>query len=99
MKIRLFVTGRAYHHASALPRELELHDKATLREALAVVAERWARLRGRSRWDHPSPTVWPPPVTYSEVRQAAGRLLPGSRFDRKVLWRYTIAWRKPADEG
>lgn len=38
MKIRLFMTGRAYHHASALPAELELPDGATMREALDAVA-------------------------------------------------------------
>jgi SAM-dependent methyltransferase len=65
------------------------------REVAAVAADKWARLRGRPRWDHPSPTVWPPPVTYSEVRDAAARIMPGANFERRLLWRYTIEWTKP----
>ena len=37
MKIRLFVTGRAYHHTTALPAELELPDGATVNDALGAV--------------------------------------------------------------
>ncbi|MFD3500962.1 class I SAM-dependent methyltransferase [Streptomyces sp. NPDC058678] len=34
-------------------------------------------------------------MSWSEVRQAAHRLLPGSRFRRRLLWRYTLVWDKP----
>jgi molybdopterin converting factor small subunit len=37
MKIRLFVTGRGYHHASSLPPEIEVPHDAKLHDALAVV--------------------------------------------------------------
>jgi molybdopterin converting factor small subunit len=37
MKIRLVVTGRAYHQAASLPSELELHDGATLQDAIDAV--------------------------------------------------------------
>lgn len=81
----LLVVGCA---ASTLPRD-------ALREVAAVAAHQASRLTHRT-WDHPSPTLWPPPVTYGEVREAAERLLPGSRFRRRVQWRYTLTWTKPA---
>ena len=37
MKIRLFVTGRAYHHATKLPAQLEVHDGATLHDAISKI--------------------------------------------------------------
>ena len=37
MKIRLVVTGRAYHQADGLPEQLELPATATLDDALAAV--------------------------------------------------------------
>lgn len=40
MKITLVVTGRAYHTAAALPRELELPDGSLLSEAIGEVNER-----------------------------------------------------------
>jgi len=64
------------------------------RELAAVVAHQVGRLTHKS-WDHPSPTLWPPPVTYSEVRDASARILPGSTFRRRLLWRYTLTWVKP----
>ena len=44
---------------------------------------------------HPSPTVWPPPVTYAQRRELAAELLPGSEYRRHLLLRYSIVWRKP----
>lgn len=46
-------------------------------------------------WEHPSPTVWPPPHSYRQMRRLAAELLPGSRFRRLALWRYSIVWTKP----
>jgi 2-polyprenyl-3-methyl-5-hydroxy-6-metoxy-1,4-benzoquinol methylase len=51
--------------------------------------------RTRPYWEHPLPTVWPPPNTYAEVRDQAERHLPGSCFCRRSLFRYTLIWRKP----
>ncbi|MGC4996881.1 class I SAM-dependent methyltransferase [Streptomyces sp. DT195] len=34
-------------------------------------------------------------MSYGEVRAAAGRLLPGVRYRRHVLRRYSLVWRKP----
>jgi SAM-dependent methyltransferase len=36
-----------------------------------------------------------PTMSYGEVGATARRLLPGARFRRHVLWRYSIIWRKP----
>jgi molybdopterin converting factor small subunit len=37
MKIRLIVTGRAYHQAASLPTELQLCEGSTLQDALAQI--------------------------------------------------------------
>jgi SAM-dependent methyltransferase len=36
-----------------------------------------------------------PEMTWAEVRTAARRLLPGVRYRRHLLWRYSLLWRKP----
>jgi SAM-dependent methyltransferase len=41
------------------------------------------------------PVVWPPAVTYREIRRLAAGLLPGMRYRRHLLWRYSICWVKP----
>jgi SAM-dependent methyltransferase len=51
--------------------------------------------KGQARWEHPSPTVWPPPHTYADVRRLSAELLPGRRYRRHALWRYSLIWTKP----
>lgn len=41
-----------------------------------------------------SPTVWPPPSTYREIRELAAAALPGVRYRRHFMWRYSVAWEK-----
>lgn len=48
-------------------------------------------------WEHPSPTVWPPPVTYRRMRALAADILPGSEYRRHLLLRYSIIWRRPRE--
>ena len=36
-----------------------------------------------------------PEMTWAGVRATARRLLPGVRYRRHVLWRYSLLWRKP----
>ncbi|GAB4583628.1 class I SAM-dependent methyltransferase [Nocardia sp. IFM 10818] len=55
----------------------------------------WHRLT-KTKWEHPSPIVWPPPVTYREMSAIARDLLPGARFRRHVMWRYSLTWTKPS---
>ncbi|WP_372461970.1 hypothetical protein [Streptomyces endocoffeicus] len=68
-----------------------------LPRVLAAIAVGTVHRAREGHWDHPSPVVWPPPVTYPEMRALAAELLPGSRYRRHVLWRYSIVWRKPRD--
>jgi SAM-dependent methyltransferase len=63
-------------------------------EAAAVAAELRHRLT-RIRWEHPSPTLWPPPHSYAEMRVLARQALPGARYRRHLLWRYSLIWAKP----
>ncbi len=72
---------------SRLPRDLH-------RELGATVLHRVHRIR-RGYWEHSAPTVWPPPMTYVEMRALATTLLPGCVFRRHALWRYSITWTKP----
>jgi len=63
-------------------------------ELAAVIAHRF-HLLTKSLWQHPSPTLWPPPHTYSEMRRLAAEVLPGVRYQRHLLWRYSLTWTKP----
>ncbi len=47
------------------------------------------------RWDHSAPECWPPPLTYSEMKALSTRVLPGVRYRRHLLGRYSLVWRKP----
>jgi SAM-dependent methyltransferase len=49
----------------------------------------------RAHWEHSAPTVWPPPVTFHEMKKIARRVLPGARYRRRLLGRYSLIWRKP----
>jgi SAM-dependent methyltransferase len=60
-----------------------------------AVLHRWHRWR-KGYWEHSAPIVWPPPQTYAEVRATAARMLPGVRFRRHSLFRYSLVWTKPA---
>ena len=35
-------------------------------------------------------------MTWAQVRETAARLLPGVRYRRHLLWRYSLVWTKPA---
>jgi 2-polyprenyl-3-methyl-5-hydroxy-6-metoxy-1,4-benzoquinol methylase len=57
------------------------------------------RLRRRQHGgylDVQAPTVWPPPSTYREIRRLGTTALPGARYRRHVLWRYSLVWTRPA---
>ena len=42
-----------------------------------------------------APMVWPPPTTFAEARRIATEVLPGVRYRRHILWRYSLVWTKP----
>lgn len=64
-------------------------------EALGFVLTRVIQLR-RTEWTTPAPKVWPPPLTFAQVRRTAAEALPGVRYRRHVLWRYSLVWTRPA---
>ncbi|WP_433519665.1 class I SAM-dependent methyltransferase [Nonomuraea sp. CA-143628] len=74
---------------STMPRDLP--------RALAGVAVGTFHRVRKGLWQHSSPTVWPPPVTYPQMRALAAEILPGSQYRRHLLLRYSIVWRKPKD--
>ncbi|MGW3133421.1 class I SAM-dependent methyltransferase [Streptomyces sp. NPDC001076] len=53
-----------------------------------------ARLRGGKRAPSGMP-VEDSIMNWGEVRQATAHLLPGRRYRRRLLWRYTLVWDKP----
>jgi SAM-dependent methyltransferase len=81
---RLVVIGCARR---SFPRDLP-------REAFAFAANRWIG-RKRTYWEHSAPIHWPPDETYRDMHRIASDELPGSRFRRHLLWRYSIVWNKP----
>jgi len=67
-------------------------------DAAGVVASRVHRIRKGHR-EVAAPIVWPPPQTYAEVRRDAERVLPGVRYRRHVLFRYSLVWARPVGDG
>ena len=65
-------------------------------EVVAAIAHRWHSSR-KGLWEQPSPTVWPPPETYRAMRRVAHRVLPGARYRRHLVWRFSLVWAKPPD--
>jgi SAM-dependent methyltransferase len=47
-------------------------------------------------WEDSAPRRWPPPDTFAEIRRLAERVLPGVRYRRLLLFRYSLLWTKPA---
>ena len=66
------------------------------REAAGAAAG-WAHRATKRYWEHPSPVVWPPPVTYPEIQALTTALLPGATYQRHLLFRYSILWTRPHD--
>jgi SAM-dependent methyltransferase len=60
-----------------------------------AVGHRVLRLR-KGYWEDSAPRQWPPPDTFAETRRLAQRVLPGVRYRRRLLWRYSLVWTKPA---
>jgi SAM-dependent methyltransferase len=62
--------------------------------AAGIPANLWyKRTRGEG---NPGAPVMDPDMTWSQVRSTAAGLLPGARYRRHLLWRYSITWLKPA---
>jgi SAM-dependent methyltransferase len=83
---RLVIVGMAYNHT---PLDWVI-------SGCGVPASRWnARLRGGKRAPEGMP-VEDSAMHWGEVRQSTAHLLPGRRYRRRLLWRYTLVWDKPA---
>jgi SAM-dependent methyltransferase len=61
--------------------------------ALGFVAHRLHRVG--HVWREVGAPVADPTMTYGQVRRAVRDLLPGARFRRHALFRYSVIWRKP----
>ncbi|XIE77169.1 class I SAM-dependent methyltransferase [Streptomyces sp. SBR177] len=76
-----------------LAREASATEWAALIAAAPVV--RITKVLRRASGPQGMP-VADPQMSYGEVRAAARRLLPGVRYRRHVLRRYSLTWQKPA---
>jgi SAM-dependent methyltransferase len=63
-------------------------------EVLPHCARVGAKVIGKY-WEHSAPTVWPPPLTYREVRRVASNVLPGVKYRRHFFSRYSLVWSRP----
>ena len=46
-------------------------------------------------WEDAAPSL-AAPATFAEARRLAERVLPGVRYRRRLLFRYSLVWTKPA---
>jgi 2-polyprenyl-3-methyl-5-hydroxy-6-metoxy-1,4-benzoquinol methylase len=72
------------------------HGADLMFDLAGVVADRLHKVTKTCR-ETSAPKIWPPPETYRQTRRAAGSVLPGARYRRHLLWRYSITWTKPAE--
>jgi 2-polyprenyl-3-methyl-5-hydroxy-6-metoxy-1,4-benzoquinol methylase len=49
----------------------------------------------KTYWETSAPKVLTMPYSYGHARRTARRLLPGVRYRRHILWRYSLVWTKP----
>ncbi len=77
------------------PLDLALEFPAAIGLRIQLLRRRERRRAGPAARDYQPPIVWPPAETYHDIRRVAGRLLPGLRYRRHLLWRYSICWQKP----
>jgi 2-polyprenyl-3-methyl-5-hydroxy-6-metoxy-1,4-benzoquinol methylase len=84
----LAVVGLA---AGVSPASLGLLIPATIAHRVHRVA---SAQRVESAQAYQSPIVWPPALTYQQVRRLAARVLPGVRFRHRLYWRYSLIWIK-----
>lgn len=69
---------------------------ADLPRDIAAVAVHRVHRTIRGQWSSPAPVICPPPHTYAEIRSITNRLLPDAEVRRRLLWRYSLIWRKAA---
>jgi SAM-dependent methyltransferase len=77
------------------PREFAVELPAAVTNRVLLARHRARGRAGPGAGDYRPPIVWPPAETYRDIRRIAGGLLPGMRYRRHLLWRYSIRWQKP----
>ena len=78
------------------PADLYLQVPAIIGHRVRQAASDRRRIPDQPDSGYTSPIVWPPPLTYPATRRAAVRVLPGARYRRRLYWRYSLVWTKPA---
>ncbi|MCG7633157.1 class I SAM-dependent methyltransferase [Gordonia McavH-238-E] len=66
---------------------------------LVGTAQHQVLSRTRGFWQHNAPVRMQFPHTFGEVRQIAAAVLPGMKWRRLPLWRYSITWHKPVTDA
>ena len=61
-------------------------------EVAAQIAGLFRTRTARPAGEPPAPIIWPPPERYSTMRRLARELLPGVRWRRHLMWRYSLVW-------
>ncbi len=61
----------------------------------SVLTQILKRTGSRTYYEHSAP-IRPPKDSFSDIRSIALALLPGVRYQRHALWRYTLVWRRVA---
>jgi SAM-dependent methyltransferase len=74
-----------------LPKDIPIEVTAHLVDRARRLAN-VVRRRGAAGGAPGFPIVWPPPERYATMRRLAGELLPGVRWRRHLLWRYSLVW-------
>ncbi|MEV5955569.1 class I SAM-dependent methyltransferase [Streptomyces sp. NPDC051987] len=82
---RLVVVGLAHDHT--------LLDRVI--SGCGVPAHLLTAFRHGGGQDPADMPVEDPIMTWGEVRRSTAHLLPGRRYRRRLLWRYTLVWEKP----
>jgi SAM-dependent methyltransferase len=77
------------------PRDWAVELPAAAVHRILLVRHRALRRAGPAGRGYQPPIVWPPADTYRDIRRIAHGLLPGMRYRRRLLWRYSIRWTKP----
>ncbi|MGW2957603.1 class I SAM-dependent methyltransferase [Streptomyces sp. NPDC001220] len=74
------------------------HNRTLLDRVISGCGVPAARLSARRNGGKQGPSDMPvedPIMNWREVRRATAHLLPGRRYRRRLLWRYTLVWDKP----
>ena len=74
------------------------NERSPLDFALAAVGKTASRIyrHGRGGWWESGALLIDPTMSYGAIRRRSRRLLPGRRYRRHLLYRYSIVWRRPA---